>query len=540
MGGLLVAFGKTMRAAYKVVNRVQKATAPIRKAAAELRRITDFARNPYSAIAGEAVNKVLGGSIKQFTDDLVDGVLTGLDLNGQDLKMAERAVDAMISGNSPMFESAIDDIINTLDTKDDSGIGARQSLLNLSESLTNLFEAVDTPRQIIKAVRGDQSAITKLIGDGKIARQIKDFRVPMKDGRIVGIHGKKYLLLSFLNEFLNPREEGARIEAYYELPIAERNGNVVELKGATTLERGMVENAKIGEVIAAIQKNARYSKKFDKLSVEEASKDLSARLNMTKLADLELMRVKSKIQQHAKDFAAGATDAEEFRYRVNRDLRKLFLSLELLAVGGLGNLSEEAITGIHKRSATTMRSLGDYIDKTIEAMAQKRGGDPDAGTPVPSSRGAAGFEKFWRDEGNQVFGWKQSDYVSDSVRDMFTDGYVEKLGDRAVGPAFERSQAAYREILGEISDESQEAIYEVRRLEDGVENCPFCIEVADDPQPVGVLPPIGDGNCYNIKYHGGFCYCKMDVATDEEINSVTENANALAQTKAEAVEGEEG
>jgi hypothetical protein len=540
MGNILVAFGRTMRATYNIVNKVQKATKPIRDVASNLRRAANFIRNPFGALVGQAVNNLLGDSIKDITDQVVSGTLTGLDLDGEHLQAAERVVDSFIAGNSPMFEGAIDQVLNTLDSKDDSGIGARQSLLNLSESLTTLFEAVDTPRNVIKAARGNKDAITKLIGDGKIAQDIKDFRVPMKDGRIVGIHGKKYLLLSFLNEFLNPRAEGVRLEAYYELPTAERDGRTVELKGATTLERSTVENQKIGDLIRSVRENARFKKRLDKKTVGEAGEEFAARLEMTKLADLETQRVKKRIQDHFVNFKLGIIEAEELRYRVNKDVRKLFFSLELLAVGGLGNLTDAQIEGVHKRSAATMRGLADYLDKTIQNASTKRDLDPDAGTPPAPSRGSAGFAKYTKNAEDKVFGWTVSGVKSDAVREMFTDTYINKLAERAVGPAYESSQQAYRDLLGAISDSVNEVIYEVRRLEDSIENCPFCVEVADDPQPVGVLPPIGDGNCYNIKYNGLFCYCKMDVATDEEINSVAENASQLAAAKSEQAEGEEG
>lgn len=472
--------------------------------------------NPLAGLQSKMLHSITQGLNLSVTDHLTEGLYKIAGVNSPEVVAAEHGLNAFLRGDSVAAEGHFAQLGTALVGTDDN-IGAQARFLGVIDSLHRLNDLVDPIRMTAQVLTGNTSRVKQMLNNIQDAsNMVKDYRVTIKDGRVQGIYGSHYITLSLANEVMNPRK-GVRnaddmravLKAYAQLPVVTIHGKQVELEGAYHLTPNQVKV--VAEQVAPQARRAmRLLNASDSPHTNEAALDTTvSRLDMVKISDHYYARASERIKTRLQQFAEGKMTRDIFMQQTGADIRRLNFNLQLLSVGGIGNLNNKTMMLISQRSEETMRSLARMIDDIMPAGRQH---SADAGS-VPYKAEVPGKGML----AHSTLPPDKMRYREEGAAISITPAQLAKMHSAIVGPSYKDAQDSYRDTLGAVNDDPED-VYEVRRLEEGKENCPFCIEWADIPMPVGQLPRIGDG-CYNVIYNGGSCYCKMDVPDESELVS---------------------
>lgn len=220
------------------------------------------------------------------------------------------------------------------------------------------------------------------------------------------------------------------------------------------------------------------------------------------------------------DLASGRITFAQYRRTMGAEVRRTIIAQTILNIGGAGNLTDSVLAGMHQRIKQSLHSLDDFVDEL-----KQRGKTAPANKPnLPDTDALPGQtveSALTAIHANDLAGSDISDdsYASEGIITVEDGQTAAKFATDATN----EGQQAFRTLVTENAAEYN--LMEVRRLEEGIENCPFCIEWADKPMPPGQLPPIGDPRCLGVQYNKGGCHCVMDTADDDEIEAASADAD---------------
>lgn len=369
----------------------------------------------------------------------------------------------------------------------------------------------------------DTTIYQKVLGVLQKGLSIEKYRPEVVNGRIVGKHSKLYMLLSYLNEFINPRQEGVDMLAYFRNSV-DSEGKAIRETALRTDDVGTATPTTLSALAGAL-KNPNKMKEVLRGIANIGKVD---RAKFLRIADQYLVEARARMRAATEDLAAGRITVRQYRRTMVVEIKRTILAEVILNIGGVGNLTDEVMKGVHQRISQDIRGLDAFIreikgrgDKedglfTVEGASRpdNRGRAPqvDSDTLATINSALAGADPV----GTASSGIIDDSYVEDGI---MTASDLEAGGDLAEGGYLE-GQAAFRTLLIQNANEYQ--LLEVRRLEEGIENCDFCIAWADKPMPPGQLPAVGDPGCLGVKYNTGGCHCKMDTVSEDEAESAAE------------------
>lgn len=180
--------------------------------------------------------------------------------------------------------------------------------------------------------------------------------------------------------------------------------------------------------------------------------------------DRHTQRSRNTLRSIATELVEGKITPDQFRSRMQQEIRQLHLGAAILGAGGIQNLSEHHMTLIDRRIREQMAYLERFVTDIQDRLA--RGINPSA-----RDVGRAGLYAF---SANVLFAQAQRQFM----RNEGTQG-----------------EALERRVLGDA------------------EHCSDCVSYAAMGwQPVGSLPPIGQSAC------GQNCQCKFEYDYHEDEN----------------------
>ncbi len=373
------------------------------------------------------------------------------------------------------------------------------------------------PRGTQKA--GTPAGIGKLFAIISQGLGLDSYRPQIIDGRIVGRHSKLYLLLAHLNEYINPREGisiADAVQAYFRDPVDAATGESLKWVKLSQAQTGAAAPTIAAATVARMRQDPEGMKRLAQFADKLKNVD---RATFVKIAQEFYAKARERMMSATEDLASGRITFGQYRRTMMAEIRRNILAQTILNIGGIGNLTDRILDSVHQRIMKAVEGLNDFIDELKsrgkdKALPNKPDlpdtdalpgqGVESALTSIPASRlaGVDISEDSYADEG------------------IITATDQESAGKFATS-ATDEGQAAFRTLMEDNANEYN--LLEVRRLEEGIENCEFCIEWADKPMPPGELPPIGDSRCLGVRFNTGGCHCVMDVATDEEIEAATDS-----------------
>lgn len=379
--------------------------------------------------------------------------------------------------------------------------------------------------------RGDRSSsgrlsIEKLFAALYRGLGLEGYRPQITEGRIVGKHSKFYLLLSYLNEFVNPREGGpVDINAYFRDPIDPETNRIIKWLKLESDKTSEAAPLVAGTAAKRVKSDPDYLRKLaqagDKLSTVD-------RAVFLKVAQEYFVEARRRMMSAAEDLAAGRITFKQYRRTMVSEIKRSNLAQVILSIGGVGNLTDTILANVKQGIQRDIQSLDEHI-----ADMQSRG------QPMRSIMAAEPASKFpdvpELPEEDSIPKKTIASALTSADPEFLADvdinvGYAEEgvitvddieTAGKFSSAAANAGQQQFSQMVGDNANEDE--LWEVRRLEEGVENCSFCITWADKPMPPGQLPAIGEG-CLAVIYNKGDCHCVMDTADPEEVAAAKDDA----------------
>lgn len=365
---------------------------------------------------------------------------------------------------------------------------------------------------------GSTMSISKLLGSLWRGLSLDSYRPEIVDGRIVGRHSKLYLLLAHLNEYVNPRDgisTADAVNAYFRDPVDGATGEALKWVKLSQAETGTAAPTVAAATVMRMKKDPEGMRSLAMFADKLKNVD---RASFVKIAQEYYARARERMLAATEDLASSRITFGQYRQTMQAEIRRNILAQTILNIGGIGNLTDRILDSVHQRIKQAVQGLDDFIGELKDRGRNKAlQGKPDLpdtdalpGQTVESGLTSTAASRL----ANVVI--SEDSYADEGI---ITEADQETAGKFATS-ATDEGQAAFRTLVEENANEYQ--LLEVRRLEEGIENCEFCIEWADKPMPPGQLPPIGDSRCLGVRYNTGGCHCIMDVATDEEIEDAAD------------------
>lgn len=354
----------------------------------------------------------------------------------------------------------------------------------------------------------------------------KDLKRPkIIEGRIVGKYSKTYLMLAFLSEFLKPRE-GIDLSAYFRNPIDPQTLKVITGIHLSEADVGIAAPLSAGVLVQKIRTEPEY---FERVATGLQNVGEVDRARFQTAAQDYILKARARMRGVTEDLAAGRITFRGYRQAMIGEIKRVVLAEVILGIGGVGNLTDEVLDNVHQRIRQDIRALDHFIEDL-----KMRGREND---DLFSSDSAIIIEPIPNTELESIPTQTLESAVTNLAATDFTTNYVADDSYAGVGSitgedfetagkfseaAYEAGQEAFRTILADNANENN--LFEVRRLDQGSDNCEFCISWADKPMPPGELPPIGDPGCLGVRYGTAPCHCTMDTATQEEIEQAKDDS----------------
>lgn len=378
--------------------------------------------------------------------------------------------------------------------------------------------------QVVNAGRTVKDKLYPILKSGKLG--LAGYRVKIaKDNegveRIVGKASNYRLLMSYLSEFSNPRKTPVDKKAYFRSPMTKQNVIIAQ----PGLPRKIAEMA-LTRTFPAIKILSQMRDKFLKLASTAPERLRKADRAKFIAAISEYDKgAKDRMKMLGEDLASQRITYKQFRRGMEAEIRRTVLAETILSIGGVGNITDEVLVNVKQRIQTDLKALDEFIgelksrgskEDDLFGTAKAKGGDDLPNVPDTDAVPLQTVDSALA--GINVARLSDSNVTDDSYAETGTITGEDLQTISKSTQAFETAQINFSELAVQNQDEYQ--LMEVRRLEEGVHNCDFCISWADKPMPPGQLPAIGDSGCDGVRYDTGGCHCVMDVASDEEIQAM--------------------
>lgn len=378
-----------------------------------------------------------------------------------------------------------------------------------------------------RALEGGQAAI-KEIGEAiKGGLSLKQYRLRIKVdangvARVVGQPNAYRSLMSYLSEFTDPRRTKIDISAYFRNPM-DAQGNIDRQIAGLPIK--LLDSA-LTKTLPALARLSAQKQRFLKLASSAPDRLKKADRAKFLAAINEYDRnARARMLQLGEDLAAQRITYKQFRRGMEGEIRRTVIAETILSIGGIGNITDKVLANVRQRIQTDMKSLDDFIGELKDRGSKiddlfgtdsARGGNKSPNVPDVDAVPGQSLENAIVNLNVPRF--SDTNITDDSYADVgsITGDDLQTISKSS--QAFETAQINFSELVQENQNEYN--LMEVRRLEEGVHNCDFCISWADKPMPAGQLPPIGDAGCDGVRYDTGGCHCVMDVPSDEEIEAM--------------------
>lgn len=419
--------------------------------------------------------------------------------------LAEMGITDSELANYTSAAAALDDVLSADDQITSVSRGRRLLQALTFGRLNRFLPKGEAPA----ATQSSPNIVAKLFASVARGLGLEGYRPEIKEGRIVGKHSKFYLQLAYLNEFLHPR--GADLSAYFREQVDQEGKSTKP--GLGSISEGAA--TAVGAIATAVRRRPEEMKRLAEVAEKLSTVD---RAKFVEMAVAYEAQAKARMKQATEDLAAGRISFAGYRRMMVGEIKRNIIAQTILSIGGAGNLTDEILKNMHARLRQDVKGLDDFIEeiksrgtKSSDLFGAETGTSPDLpDLPQTDALPGQSVEDALTNATMQTL-TGSSEFAADGVittEDMETAGKFSDSG-------FAGGQENFRSLVAANANEYN--LYEVRRLEAGVNNCPFCIDWADKPMPAGALPPIGDPGCYGVKYNKGGCHCTMDVPSPEEV-----------------------